>query len=852
MDATVRLWDYRSGEELSRVTAREPVKYMVIHKDLGVAYLSMQLREGGGRVVLYNIRSGKFSGTAMKTRLAGPLALSPAGGLAATIDRHSLFVWRTGTDIYQPLNLHHTKPYTCLAISADDSLIAAGDASGRILIWRAFEHSVPSGLRSENSGKAHPAVQPPLTTLHWHAHPVGCLTFSPDGTYLLSGGSEGVLVQWALETNRPGFLPRLGGPLLGLHPSPADPARYLVRQADNVVRLVNVATMKVECSVQGLRPSPLGLLPPAGVAGGAAALLPPGAGGAAVGGGAGSGGVLVVPAENAALQFYDVGRDRHMQLVQVAPRNAVSLSDASTSGRQGAGPHPPHGQQHPHGQHHTHHSQHHQHHPHAHVPHGGTQQPGQAAGSAPGSETPAPPFVSLLAFSRDGSVMATVDLRPDAGPYGSTEACLKFWDAGSGSDGAVSTSGSGSGFVLNTRVDEPHRDLVSALVYHPTRNLAVTTGGSGSESEYKVWIQERRASAPGSGSGRRGAPPSTHWRCLSTGGYKGLPLGAAAFSADGSVLAVAAGSRVTLWDAESNALAAALPAAVPTNSAAAAAAPLTSLAFVPNTPFLAAASPSCVAVYNLLTAAVHWCLPYGAVSITADAAYGLLAAALPAPPPPQAAVAAAAAEGGAGGEEAAAAEEQEAAGAGPSSTAAAAAAAAAQRRRQAARAAHGAAAAAGCHVLVFDPRDATPKYHCHVPGASHVHLAALPSAAAGGSGSGGSAGGCSPLLILRDNRQYSVAAVPGSGIASASAGEEAAAGPIPKEETLSVFEATFGKVAAGGTAGGAVAMDVDGGAGVGGKARWAELFDAPSHVLPPPTALAHAFLTLLTTTPGDS
>ncbi|KAG2426597.1 hypothetical protein HXX76_012913 [Chlamydomonas incerta] len=846
MDATVRLWDYRSGEELSRVTAREPVKYMVIHKGLGVAYLSMQLREGGGRVVLYNIRTGKFSGTAMKTRLAGPLALSPGGGLAATIDRHSLFVWRTGTDIYQPLNLHHTKPYTCLAISADDSLIAAGDASGRILIWRAFEHSVPSGLRSENSGKAHPTVQPPLTTLHWHAHPVGCLTFSPDGTYLLSGGSEGVLVQWALETNRPGFLPRLGGALLGLHPSPADPARYLVRQADNVVRLVNVATMKVECSVQGLRPPPAGLLPPAGVAGGAAALLPPGASAGGVGGGAGGGGVLVVPAENAALQFYDVGRDRHMQLVQVAPRNAVSMSDTSTSGRHGAGAHP-----HPHGQHpHHQHPNPHQQHPHAHASHGGPQQPGQAAtsGSGPGSETPAPPFVSLLAFSRDASVMATVDLRPDAGPYGSTEACLRFWDAGSSGPGSeASTSGSGSGFALNTRVDEPHRDLVTALVYHPTRDLAVTTGGSGSESEFKVWIQDRRAAAPASGSGSRraGAPPSTHWRCRSTGGYKGLPLGAAAFSADGSVLAVAAGSRVTLWDADSNALAAALPAAVPTTSAAAAAPPLTSLAFVPGTPFLAAASPSCVAVYNLLTAAVHWCLPYGAVSITADAAYGLLAAALPAPPPPAAAAAPAAADAAAGGEEAAAPEDQEAAGAGPASTAAAAAAAA-QRRRQAARAAHGAAAAAGCHVLVFDPRDATPKYHCHVPGASHVHLAALPAAAAA------AGGGCSPLLILRDNRQYSVAAVPGSSISTAAAGEDAAAaGPIPKEETLSVFEATFGKVAGGAGAGGVAAMDVDGGAGVSGKARWAELFDAPSHVLPPPTALAHAFLTLLTTAPDS-
>lgn len=34
----------------------------------------------------------------------------------------------------------------------------------------------------------------PLTTVHWHAHPVGALCFSTDGTLLLSGGQEAVLV----------------------------------------------------------------------------------------------------------------------------------------------------------------------------------------------------------------------------------------------------------------------------------------------------------------------------------------------------------------------------------------------------------------------------------------------------------------------------------------------------------------------------------------------------------------------------------------------------------------------------------------------------------------------------------
>lgn len=34
----------------------------------------------------------------------------------------------------------------------------------------------------------------PVTTVHWHAHPVGALCFSADGSLLLSGGEEAVLV----------------------------------------------------------------------------------------------------------------------------------------------------------------------------------------------------------------------------------------------------------------------------------------------------------------------------------------------------------------------------------------------------------------------------------------------------------------------------------------------------------------------------------------------------------------------------------------------------------------------------------------------------------------------------------
>jgi hypothetical protein len=37
----------------------------------------------------------------------------------------------------------------------------------------------------------------------------------------------------------------MGGPLVGLLHNPSDPALLLVRQADNTLRVVNTATMKV-------------------------------------------------------------------------------------------------------------------------------------------------------------------------------------------------------------------------------------------------------------------------------------------------------------------------------------------------------------------------------------------------------------------------------------------------------------------------------------------------------------------------------------------------------------------------------------------------------------------------------
>lgn len=159
----------------------------------------------------------------------------------------------------------------CVAIDPTENRVAAGDSTGRILIWSDFKDQVPNAQKAPPAVRAVPATSHvpnaaaqhkcsansdmgsnndscgsaqqhagggqqqqsmsysgsrvadtagnagidgaigrchgeclarlqrsraavPVTTLHWHAHPVGTLCFSSNGTLILSGGEEAVLV----------------------------------------------------------------------------------------------------------------------------------------------------------------------------------------------------------------------------------------------------------------------------------------------------------------------------------------------------------------------------------------------------------------------------------------------------------------------------------------------------------------------------------------------------------------------------------------------------------------------------------------------------------------------------------
>jgi len=75
--------------------------------------------------------------------------------------------------------------------------------------------------------------------MHWHSHSVKALCISYDGTQLLSGGEEGVVVFWHLNANKKTFCPRLGSAITSLK---IDPTRkvFAALLHSNVLKVIKM------------------------------------------------------------------------------------------------------------------------------------------------------------------------------------------------------------------------------------------------------------------------------------------------------------------------------------------------------------------------------------------------------------------------------------------------------------------------------------------------------------------------------------------------------------------------------------------------------------------------------------
>lgn len=463
-DGSIKLWDLQDGTEVQSWSfLGEPLESLVATRSK-IYITSWWRSQEAGRAFAFSVAQEKLEDARFRLSRPHPIVVSRRGNLIATFDRHTVLVWTPESfESGRPLALHHTKRFTCVAISPDGSRVAAGDATGRILVWHnvvaiaesklstrsskksnqdqsmdkkadnmipnssELSFARPSGANSDRSLESvYDDGEPPAATVHWHAHAVGSLEFSNDGAFLLSGGQEAVLVLWDVVSGRRAYMPRLGGSLVGIASCAEDDAKYSIRQSDNTIRVINAASMRVECSIHGLRPVPwrreeIAVLLTSHIKGASepgpkASLqhvsssskrravpfqtltLQPDTG------------LIIVAGPHALLQWYDVLRDSHVDKLQLSHRNMVSLTEMQTVNEEGSL-----------------------------VRKGGLM------------------AVLAMKFSSDSSCLATLETRPsvsgDICDEAAVQYALKFWDRCPVGDGKQY----GNPYRLNTIADDPHR-----------------------------------------------------------------------------------------------------------------------------------------------------------------------------------------------------------------------------------------------------------------------------------------------------------------------------------------------------------------------------------------------------------
>lgn len=183
-----------------------------------------------------------------KMRATTGLAISPSGAWLVATGGPKAYVCSTASLGSGFTKFVSTELLTCLAFHPSEEYFATGDQKGQIRLWYCL-NSVQVSSRSQGEQRAL------TTTLHWHAHAVSSITFTPNGSYLLSGGEEAVLVIWQLHTGKREFVPRVGAPIVGVAVASLQSyeEEYLLLLSDGTVSFVGSGTLHVSRSFSRIK-----------------------------------------------------------------------------------------------------------------------------------------------------------------------------------------------------------------------------------------------------------------------------------------------------------------------------------------------------------------------------------------------------------------------------------------------------------------------------------------------------------------------------------------------------------------------------------------------------------------------
>jgi WD40 repeat protein len=265
LDGTLRLWDLEEGSLLRTIDLGVPIQRCVIPSDqerysyvlcsaadstlpasspdatmepatattrqkgkesghhpadegaMGSSWMKASPRRARGRssfVARVDLQYGRWKILFHMPHGLACMDMSADGRLLAATSEQQVYLWRSEAPGDSRHWEHSGAMITSLCVDGVEEKIAVGDARGVITIY----HMQSLAPETEQEHKRIPQRMPFSQRWHWHARPVRALLFRAQGKILLSGGHEGVLVEWHRvqtgdQSTRRRFYPRLGGVL---------------------------------------------------------------------------------------------------------------------------------------------------------------------------------------------------------------------------------------------------------------------------------------------------------------------------------------------------------------------------------------------------------------------------------------------------------------------------------------------------------------------------------------------------------------------------------------------------------------------------------------------------------------
>lgn len=110
------------------------------------------------------------------------IVMSPSGEFFGVCHGCKIHIWSTSVGkMAKGTTLHHTQLITVFAFHPTKRVLAVGDATGRVLIWKDIGDVKLTSVKSED------AAESSCTAFNWHSDEVTVLNFSSDGASLYSG-----------------------------------------------------------------------------------------------------------------------------------------------------------------------------------------------------------------------------------------------------------------------------------------------------------------------------------------------------------------------------------------------------------------------------------------------------------------------------------------------------------------------------------------------------------------------------------------------------------------------------------------------------------------------------------------